>query len=176
LFDREKFKRLVHYVIAQAGHKPGFGATKLNKVLWFADARRYVLSGKPITGATYTRQEFGPVPSAILPVRRDLQDEGKIRVIPQKAKFEGTRFESLRPPEAVGFVDDEKQIVDFWIRTIADDHTAASISEESHDYAWEIAKMGEPLPYHAYLANRLREPSDEEMEWARASAKRLGLI
>jgi hypothetical protein len=30
-FDREKFKRLVHYVIWRAGGRPGFGAVKLAK-------------------------------------------------------------------------------------------------------------------------------------------------
>ncbi len=98
-----------------------------------------------------------------------------IKVIPQRAAYEGTRFVSLMPPLAVGFEGTEQQTVDYWIRHIADDHTANSISEESHDYAWEIAKMGEPLPYYAYLATRVREPNDEEMEWARESATRLGL-
>ena len=55
-FDREKFKQLVHYVIWN-GKRDWFGATKLNKVLWFADARAYVLTGRPITGATYIREE-----------------------------------------------------------------------------------------------------------------------
>src|SRR5262249_36624697 len=30
--------------------------------------------------------------------------------------------------------------------SIDKEHTATSISEESHDYAWDIAKMGEELP------------------------------
>jgi len=175
LFDREKFKRLVHYIIARAGRRPGFGSTKLNKALWFADARQYVTDGKAITGAEYTRQTFGPVPRAIMPIREELQREGKIRVTPQRSKFEGTRFESLLTPEEVGFIGNEKQTVDYWVDHIAKDHTAGSISDDSHDYAWEIAKMGETLPYYAYLANRVREPNDEEMEWARQSAARRGL-
>ena len=52
-FDREKFKRLVHYVIWCAGERYGFGAVELNKVLWFSDARAFMLLGKPITGASY---------------------------------------------------------------------------------------------------------------------------
>ncbi len=175
MFDKEKFKRLVHYVVARAGHRDGFGATKLNKVLWFSDARQYVLNGLSITGAEYTRQEFGPVPKAIMMARTELQNEGKIRVTPQRSKYEGTRFTSLVAPADVRFAEGEKQTVDYWIKHIAEDYTAGSISEESHDYAWEIAKMGEALPYHAYLASRVREPNEDEMKWARASAERLGL-
>lgn len=175
VFDREKFKSLVHYIIARAGSKPGFGATKLNKVLWFADARQYVSAGKSITGAEYTRQQFGPVPKFIMPIRDELVAEGKIRVDAPKSRFEGWRFRSLRAPADPDLTDSERVTVDYWIKHISEDHTADSISEESHDYAWEIAKMGEPLPYFAYLASRVREPNDEEMDWARASARRLGL-
>jgi len=175
VFDREKFKRLVHYVIAQAGGRPGFGATKLNKVLWFADARQYITTGQAITGADYIRQQFGPVPKLIMPIRDELVAEGKIRVDPPASKYVGWRFRSLRSPGDVGLTDKERQTVDYWIKHISEDHTADSISEESHDYAWEIAKMGEPLPYFAFLANRVREPNEEEIEWAKASARRLGL-
>ena len=40
VFDRDKFKRLVHYVIRQAGARDWFGAVKLNKVLWFSVTQR----------------------------------------------------------------------------------------------------------------------------------------
>jgi hypothetical protein len=69
VFDRDKFKRLVHYIIWKAGKRDWFGATKLNKVLWFSDTRAYALTGAPITGATYVREQWGPVPKAIMPVR-----------------------------------------------------------------------------------------------------------
>ena len=77
-FDREKFKRLVHYVIWKAGKRDWFGATKLNKVLWFAESRVYVLTGKGITGATYVREKHGPVPRAMMPIRAELEREGTV--------------------------------------------------------------------------------------------------
>jgi hypothetical protein len=61
-FDRDKFKALVHYVIWRAGGRDGIGATKLYKVLWFAEARAFVLSNRPISGETYIREEDGPSP------------------------------------------------------------------------------------------------------------------
>jgi len=49
-FDREKFKRLVLYIAWKAGRRDWFGAAKLNKVLWFSEARFFVLHGVPIAG------------------------------------------------------------------------------------------------------------------------------
>ena len=176
MFDRDKFKRLVHFVIAQAGNKPGFGAVKLNKVLWFAEARQYMLTGHPIAGAEYIREEFGPVPREINAVRRELEAEGKIKTSAPKAAYEGWRFRSLQSPNLTGFSQDEIKLVNWWIGYVADEHTAQSISEESHDYAWDIAKLREPLPFHAFFASRLRTPNDGELDWARQAAGRAGLV
>ncbi len=171
-FDREKFKRLVHYVIWKAGKRNWFGATKLNKVLWFSDTRAYALTGKSITGATYTRHEFGPVPKAIMPIRDELQSQGAIRIVRQ-GKL--TRITADAKPDMGIFDLSEVAIVDWWIEHIADEHTAASISDKSHDYTWQIAEMGETLPMFATFATRIREPSEDEMRWGKEVVTKLGL-
>jgi Protein of unknown function (DUF4065) len=174
-FDKEKFKRLVHYIVWKAGNRDGFGATKLNKVLWFADARTYVLTGKPITGATYIREKFGPVPREFLSTRRELEDEGKIRVIEPRGEYEHTQFKSLGQPDTSFLTSEERQMVDYWLKHIDEDHTATSISEQTHDYPWEIAKMGEVIPLYACFATRVREPVGDELAWAKSVAERLKL-
>ena len=74
------------------------------------------------------------------------------------------------------FTAEELKTVDYWIEHIDKDHTAQSISAVSHDYAWDIAKMGEELPLFAILANRIREPDEQELERLQRRAKELGLI
>lgn len=80
------------------------------------------------------------------------------------------------PPDVSGFSTEEIRNVDYWIDHIDKDHTAQSISDESHDYAWEIAKMGEELPLHAVLASRIRDPNDQELERLRRRAQEKGLL
>lgn len=173
-FDRDKFKRLVHYVIWKAGQRPWFGAVKLNKVLWFADARAYALTGKPITGEVYVRQQFGPVPKHIVPIQKELVAEGLIKIGKQGKQ---TTFRSLDAPHYNNwFSTDELLSVNWWIDHIDKDHTAGSISEQTHDYAWEIARMGEELPLYAYRVARIKEPTDEDMERLKSRAKELGLV
>lgn len=176
MFDREKFKRLVHYVIARAGQRDGFGATKLYKVLWFAEARQYTLRGRPIADAEYVRQKHGPVPRLGMQIRDELAAEGKIRQQKMPGEYGEWQFTSLKPPVMDGFTDEERSAVDYWTRHIDENHTATSISEESHDYGWEIAAMGEQLPFHACWAARTREPTRDEREHLQAKALELGLI
>jgi hypothetical protein len=175
-FDRDKFKALVHYVIWKAGDRDGFGATKLYKVLWFSDARAFMLHREPITGEVYIREKYGPLPKHAMGIINELQNEGAIRVW-NDVHFSKSmrRFKSLRNPDRIALSNEQRAIVEYWIKHIDQDHTAASISEESHDTAWEIAKLGEEIPYHAIFANRIRDPEDKELDWATARARELGL-
>jgi Protein of unknown function (DUF4065) len=172
-FDKLKFKRLVHYIIWKVGKHDWFGATKLNKVFWFVDARAYALTGQSITGETYRRGEFGPVPEHIMLAREELSRNGAIKIT-QEGNL--TRFIALKPAQTQWFSERELQSIDWWANHIAKDHTANSISEETHDYAWQIAEMGEELPLYAYRVARIEEPSDDDVKRLKERAKGLGLI
>ena len=172
-FDRDKFKRLVLYIAWKAGRRDWFGATKLNKVLWFSEARFFVLHGAPITGATYIREKHGPVPKQMMPIRDELERAGEIRVFKEGNLI---RITTGTKPDLSTFTREELQIIDYWIEHIDKDHTATSISDESHDYAWDIAKMGEEVPLHAILANRIRDPNERESEKFQAMAKARGVL
>lgn len=176
-FDREKFKQLVHYVVHLAGNRPGFGATKVNKVLWFVEARGAVLRNKPVTGAKFIRRQFGPVPAAIMVIREELEREGILRVSKDfHYNREITIWKSLQQPNMSEFSRDEIQDIKYWIDHIDKEHTADSISDATHNYGWLIAKQGEDLPYHAILSERVRPLNAVELEWATRRAAELRLI
>jgi Protein of unknown function (DUF4065) len=172
-FNKSKFKLLVRYIAWKAGRRDWFGATKLNKVLWFADARLFILRGQPITGATYIREKYGPVPGQIMPIRAELEREGYIRVFEEGGLV---RVTAEAKPDMSAFTKDELQTIDYWIDHIDKEHTAGTISNASHDYAWDIAQMGEELPFYAILANRVRDPSDQESEKFRKIAGAQGAL
>lgn len=176
-YDNNKFRNIVHYVIWRAGDLPGFGATKLNKVLWFSDARMYVLTGSSITGAVYIRQKYGPVAHQMLPVQSDLTSSGAIKIKRDRLYNRPiTRFKALKAAKLVNCTEDEIQTINWWVDHIAKDHTAASISDESHDYGWEIYEIGEEIPYRAFLSERVREEMrPDDKRWAEKRAKELGL-
>jgi hypothetical protein len=175
-FDREKFKALVLYVIWRTSHREGFGATKLNKTLWFAEARTFEAFGKPISAETFVRDKYGPRSMHLSAVCDELVRDGLVeRFSEYFYDYEVTRYRAFQPPDTSPFGSEEIALVDWWIGFI-DKHTATSISKSSRDYGWEIARRGEELPFYAFLASKIREPrSDEEIEWAREEARRLAL-
>jgi hypothetical protein len=176
-FDRAKFKTLVLHIVWRTSHTSGFGKTKLNKALWFAEARTFEAHGKPITGEVFVRDKFGPRSKNVGLVLAELEDDGLIEpFVEQIVDYSVTRFRARQPSDTSRFTPEELAMVDWWISHIADKHTGKSISAHSHDKGWELAEMGEELPLQAFLAKRIRGlETEEEREWARAEAERLGL-
>ncbi len=76
----QKFRDLVHYVCWKCEDPSQLGATKLNKIAWFADVYAYRRDGVSMTGESYVKRQFGPVPRSILPTLALLQREGKLVV------------------------------------------------------------------------------------------------
>jgi hypothetical protein len=171
-FNSDKFREAVHYIVWKAGNRPGFGAVKLNKVLWFSDARVYVLHHSYMTGETYVREKHGPVPKHIMAARAALEKSGAIQVWSDRGQ---THFRAKSEPDMSAFNANEMSALDFWIREIDTEHTATSISDKTHDYGWEIAQMGEEIPLYAFLAERIRHPEGDELDWARKYVEQNGL-
>ena len=178
-FDSQKFSNLVHYIIWKCPEQAKLGSVKLHKILWKSDTSFYLQHRRPITGVRYTRREWGPTADALLSTRELLQRAGKIRFWRDKGFAFGHPkdvYEAKKAPP-VGFLSrDEQQTVDFWINEICLKHTAESISDETHGYAWEIIPQGAEMPVEAILMERGREPEGEELEWAMNEARKRGLI
>jgi hypothetical protein len=165
-FNKIKFKNLVHY-ICYSSDPQKLGTIKLNKILWYADILSYMYRDKPITGETYIKQQFGPVPKHILKILGELQEEEVL--VKGLTKFHGypkSEYVVLKEPDISGFSPEEISVIDDMIHGICENHTATSISNLTHDRIYELAKIGEEIPYFAILASRKGEITVEDVAWA----------
>jgi len=168
-FNYEKFKALVHYICHMADLDK-LGATKLNKILWYSDINFYINYGMPITGEVYKKEQWGPVPRDILRALDDLKKEGKLFV--REKSFHGEikkEYITLTEPDIGGFSTAEISLVAEVMHIICHHYTARSISKKSHDIIWELAEIGEEIPYHAIYGAPLGEIKQEYIEWAKAA-------
>jgi hypothetical protein len=174
-FDRDKYKNLMHHVIHQAGERDGFGLTKLFKILWFFEARRFVTDGEIFSGARYTRDEHGPRPKVAYALLEEMKASGDIVV--KEEPFGSRRLKrpvAKRPPRQGLLNETQARDLRYWIDYVTS-RTAEAISEESHNYGWEIIPQGEDIPLVALLAERTRPAQGKELAWAMHRAKELGL-
>ena len=142
-----------------------FGATKLNKLLFYSDFMAFAKFGEPITGQDYQKLEHGPAPCHLLPVQNSLVQERAIRVEP--VEYHGliqNRCVALRPPDMSSFNNVEIKLLDeviqgFWGKI------ATYISDKSHRFVgWKLAEFRETIPYEVALVG-WRPPTDKEPAW-----------
>ena len=167
-FNNVKFNRLVHYICNKCHDPTTLGATKLNKILLCSDRYAYFWSGTPITGERYIKRQFGPVPAHILETLDELVSQEALII--RESYYGGypkREFITLNAPDLSIFSAQEISTVDSMIKAICDNHTAQSISDLTHDKIWELADIGEEIPYETVFVSSLGEINEDDMEWAK---------
>ena len=142
--ENYKLKQLILYITAQTKDIPSFGKTVLNKLLYFSDFNHYEWSYETITGATYKKLPFGPVPENISEVLASMQEDGIISI--QDTSYHWYSQQKIIPqiPADISFLEeiDEKNKSE----SKFDDHpTALSLVQDvlnkfKHHKATEISE------------------------------------
>ena len=172
--DKAKFKALIHYVCAQAPSLLSLGATKLNKILWFAERDCY-LRGEPLSQVPFIKLQLGPVPSGMENYLDELQSDGILKIRDTEWRGKPKReFISLVDPNLEGFSRSQISLINLAIQSICLGQTAKSISDISHDEVWELARIGEEIPYYAAFGKR-GEIGEEDIVWASQQLRELSM-
>jgi hypothetical protein len=165
----EKFKEMILYVAKQADKDDRCGKTKLNKLLFYADFEAYRRFGASISGQSYQKRQFGPVPVAFLPTvdamvaeracawaRREYFDKQLEKLI------------ALRNPDLSAFSGEEVDVMCSVVERLWD-LNATEVSDLSHRFpGWMAAEIGEEIPYETAFVGDPRRLSPDETSWAEA--------
>ncbi len=166
--DLKKLRALVHYVCSKCPNRNLLGATKLNKILWYSDAIALQHYGTPITGETYIKRQFGPVPKHILKVIDQLETDKALAIKSSPFhRYEKREYVSLKEPDISIFSPEEISLIDDVIHLICYRHTANSISLATHDRIWELAEIGEDIPLETVFSSSLDEVTESDVQWAK---------
>jgi hypothetical protein len=174
--DEGKLAELILYVAEKLLDDAPGGATKLNKILFFAEFSHMRVHGVPISGAPYQKLSQGPAPRRLVPIRDRLFDEGAAELrIDDYFGRPLHRIVPQRPPNLRLFSRDELRIVDQVITAVWG-KTAAEVSEMSHgEMGWKMVDEGEDIPLSsAFLAKR-SVATDSIREHGRELAEKLGV-
>jgi hypothetical protein len=172
-FDKTKLHAAILYICGRC-EPAALGAVKLNKVLYYTDMLHYFSQGNPITGATYRKRPFGPTCDQLLGALRELSGQGKIDIrevdfFSYKKKEYHLTGESGR----FSLSSSESAFIDKVVEFVCEENSAKSISEISHSAAWDMAEMGEELPYNSVYHIFPNQVSLEALEWATDAASEI---
>ena len=165
-FSRSRFRELILHCALKSETHRFFGATKLNKCLFYADFLAYRALGSSITGAEYLALEHGPAPRQLVTEREDMLKDQDI-AIQHRARQQ--RVVALREPDLGDFSGAEIAIVDQVIDALRP-LDAGDVSDWSHAFlGWKAARAESEatgrqvaIPYSTALVSN--EPLDEFQE------------
>jgi uncharacterized phage-associated protein len=144
----KKLRELALYISDRSQADPAFGATKLNKLLFYSDFIAYLNFGKSITGQKYFRLNNGPAPKRWIIVQKKMCLDGDLAIKKQDYfGFPQNRPIALRKADISRFDENEKSVIDHVIERYAS-LSASEISDASHGFiGWSLAKDKEDIPY-----------------------------
>lgn len=184
VFNPEKLRNTILYVLSRCGGKPNVGETVLYKLLYFIDFDSFETRSEAITGLRYVKFPFGPVPlpRQYLPVIRDMEERGTLKIV--KQIYHGMaqkKYVALADPAPHIFSDVEIRLINSVIDRLSD-MTATHIKAYVHqDVPWMHTEPEEIIDYRLVFERTAPfARSDRETMWQESagadSLKRLGRI
>lgn len=163
----DKFKELILYVAQESEFDPNFGATKLNKILFFCDFLAYRAYGKSVSDQRYFKLPFGPAPRALKPALSELiAEEACIEIERDHFGRPQKRVVARREARVEAFTPQEVALINRVIRALWD-NSAQEVSELSHHFiGWQMAADQGDIPYETIFLGDPREFSLTEAEIA----------
>ncbi len=163
--SEKKFRELILLICARSQGDKKFGATKLNKLLFYSDFCAYLSFDKPITGQQYFKLPNGPAPRRLKPIVAKMQEAEELAY--QETEFHGHLQKkpiALRQPDVSVFTPQEIDLVHNMIKKYWN-YTASEISDKSHLFlGWKVAREQEEIPYSTALVGN-RKPTIEEQAY-----------
>lgn len=158
----QKFKELILEICDQSIDDDYCGAVKLNKLLFFVDLKSYAKLGRSISGQKYQKLKMGPVPMQILPVLKDMENNGDIQRTSKIIHgYEQQKTMPIRKSDTTVFDRNELAIINETIKCFKKTN-GKDISEKSHEFiGWELARINEVIPLETVFIST-RELTKEE--------------
>lgn len=143
-----KFKNVLLYILERCAGKPNVGETVLYKLLYFSDFNYYELYEEQLTGASYRKLPYGPVPQKLDTIIKQMIDNRQLQRV--KTEYFGlpqTRYLPLEKANLTQLKASEKEVIDRVIEQMSD-WSANAISNYSHkDMPWLASKEGDEIDY-----------------------------
>jgi len=150
IFNKEKFKQVLHYIISKTGCFPNVGKTVLFKMLYFSDFDYYEINEEPITGEVYIKLPQGPAPKHFNEILEELKSEKKVKEFKRnigKHKENLIKFVSLIEPIIDKLNIKEKEQIDNVLQKLSA-MNATQVSGYSHeDIPWKATEDKKEIDY-----------------------------
>lgn len=150
-----KFKNVLLYILERCAGKPNVGEQVLNKLLYFCDFNYYELYEEHLTGATYRKLPYGPVPQNFKHSLYQMLEDKQVQQIKTEyyTKIQ-IRYIPLVKADLTELKASDKELIDRVIDQMGDWSTT-TIGEYSHsDKPWKATEPNNNIDYELAFYRR----------------------
>jgi uncharacterized phage-associated protein len=138
-------------------------ATKLNKLLFYADFSYFAVLRLGLTGGHYVKLTHGPVFDGYDAVLRELEADGKIRV--RQFANKGRIGKQIRPPagyrpEMSPLDEEQRKLLDWVIKTYGNLTTPEIVTASHQESAYWDTNFQQPIDYNYASSLKIRPPEN----------------
>ena len=174
-YDESKFVEMVLHVAERLQDDCAGGATKLNKILFFAEFTHLRRHHQVISGCEFQKLTHGPAPRQLVPVRRQLLESGAAELVEED--FLGRpqhRLVPIREADLEVFADEELQTIEDVLTQLAG-MTGTQVSELSHqEPGWRLTEVGETIPFSTAFLDYQQIQTPTSARLSKSVARRYG--
>jgi len=144
----EKFKQVLLYLLGKCGAKPNVGETALYKLLYFIDFNYYELYEEQLTGLTYRKLQFGPVPKEFRALVAKMSQDEEVQYFDSHyGGYPQTRYIPLVDADLTKLTPAEIGVIDVVVDRLSD-KSANYLSDYSHDdMPWKATEDNAEISY-----------------------------
>lgn len=147
----DKLREVLLYVLARVGAEPTMGESTLYKLLYLIDFDYYEQRAASLTGLTYLRTQYGPLPTKSFDeLVAHMQTQGELEVVATK-HFKNTQRKYLPAvaPKLCELSAQELKYLDHELTRYGTLSSEQLFEQIQRDPPWRICREGDALPYHA---------------------------
>lgn len=145
--NKEKYVRLIMYILAKCYNKPNVGKTVLCSLMYFIDFNYFEFCGKKMTKESYTKTKKGIKPKHFKDITHELISKKQL-FLRKEEYYQRTihRYYPLIIP-TIEFSSDELKIIDFSIDELSGNNALNMTKYANGDPPVSIADFGEKIDY-----------------------------
>ena len=159
----------VHFVISKADSDLWhIGRTLIAKIMVLSEMYYYEFYAERLTNAQIVKAPYGPIPHRFSDCLDALEAGGKIRRLESSdpVNFPGlVMYESIADYDSSWFSTKALDMMSAITKVVGVNFTARKMTEWMHEsIIWQVANMGEELPFAGMLSAKVLPPESEDLE------------
>lgn len=166
--DEDKYVAVLEFLLDQrdGANNSLLGKVKLMKLLYFADFDHFFKHGQSITGDTYVKLDFGPVPQnadRVLYRMKHTLEELEVDRVSNGIGFQYVyRLTSKSAPAREHLSPEEQRTLQDVVERWRDARTDAIVTASHGDPPWRMVPYGSRIPYHLVRHRSHISPINDE--------------